>query len=105
LEDWFKNEKKKIVSIEEKHQLARLTNLSINQVSFWIHNRSKKKKHKKTFIRKTNCVRAKNKKILLDYFKNINVSPSALEIRVLAHRTSLTERKIKYWFDKKRKSN
>ena len=106
MENWFQNEKKKIVSIEEKNELARSLNLTTKQVSFWIHNRSKKEKLDKMKINKTkrNRINKECKKILLNYFNNISNQPSTIEIKILANRMNLTERKIKYWFEKKRLS-
>lgn len=107
MENWFQNDKKKIVSIEEKNELARSLNLTTKQVSFWIHYRSKKEKQNKMGITETKKRRRINKeckKLLLNYFTNTSYSPSSVEIKILSNRTNLTERKINYWFEKKRLS-
>jgi hypothetical protein len=106
LENWFLNAKKNKVSLEEKQELARCTNLSTRQVAFWIHNRSKKEKLKnKENIKKRNRLGKKNKKILLNYFNETNKSPSDFEICLLAQKTGVSEKKIKYWFGQKRIAN
>lgn len=94
------------MSIQEKKELANCVNLTTRQVSFWIHRRSKKEKLKnKVLIKKRNRLGKKNKKILLNYFNETNKSPFAFEICMLAKKTGLTEKKIKYWFDQKRTAN
>jgi len=88
LENWFQNDKKKIVSIEEKNKLARSLNLTTKQVSFWIHYRSKKEKQNKMGITETKKRRRINKeckKLLLNYFTNTSYSPSSVEIKILAY--------------------
>jgi hypothetical protein len=106
LENWFLNTKKNKVPMQEKQELARCTNLTTRQVSYWIHNRSKKEKLKdKVIIEKRNRLGKKNKNILLNYFKETNKSPGKIEICLLARNTGLSEKKIKYWFDQKRTAN
>jgi hypothetical protein len=86
--------------------LASKTNLSTRQVSFWIYNRSKKDKMKdKINMQNSKRIGKENKKILTNYFNDTNSSPSGIEIALLANETNLSQRKIKYWFEKKRISN
>jgi hypothetical protein len=56
LENWFLNTKKNKVLMQEKQELARCTNLTTRQVSYWIHNRSKKEKLKDKVIIKKEIV-------------------------------------------------
>jgi hypothetical protein len=77
--------------------------LTTKQVSFWIYRRSKKEKLKNhEDIKKINRIGKKNKIILSNYFNDTNRSPSEFELCFLASQTSISKKKINYWFQKKR---
>jgi hypothetical protein len=104
LENWFVNSKKSIVTREEKQELSRTTSLTCKQVSFWIHNRRKKEKLKnKEFIKRRYRL-GKHKNILINYFNEKSESPSEFEICLLSSQTGFSKKKIKYWFEQKKKA-
>jgi transcriptional regulator with XRE-family HTH domain len=83
---------------ETKIELAKQTNLSVNQVSKWLNDqRARRKKVVLKPIKNNNS----SKKILRDYFENVTRTPTNLEIKNLKKLTGLSEKKINYWFNLK----
>jgi hypothetical protein len=100
LEEWYEHNRNfPYANNIINQELAKKTNLSVNQVKNWIN-------HKRAYLRKhepfSNCrFTPKNRLILSDFYKN-NQDPNTNERKHLVDITGLTERQIKSWFAKKK---
>lgn len=87
--------------METKKKLAKESNLSYKQVEQWLSNRRRNKK-KKSENNRIKSISIEQKVILSDFFFNKTRRPKKDEIVLLSELTGLNQKKISYWFTKKR---
>lgn len=91
MERWFSsNNDNPYPSRQVKEDLARQSNLTLNQVSIWLkHAREREDSNKKR-------ISTENKLHMLNFI-NKNKNPNNFDIECLSKETGLNEKKIKAW--------
>jgi hypothetical protein len=100
LQKWLDNNiDEPYASRETRHNLAKLTKLSVNEVDQWLLSARRKLKRKNKNINfKNNRLDNEKTRVLMDFFNNISYRPGPLDIEQLAKRLCLNEKKVYSWF-------
>lgn len=101
LEEWFsKNFSNPYASHSEKLYLAKIANISIDQVSRWLIKRRKKASKGSFSSRQQLSLKSKLK--LSDFFEKKSQYPDKEEVKKLRDLLNISEKRISQWFAKKR---
>jgi hypothetical protein len=99
LEDWYNlNKSDPYPTLLKKSSLAKETNLTIRQVSYWFI----KRRNNKITEDNPNRLSVKQKDMLKNYYWHFKKQPSISELRKLSEAACITEKRAAKWFSSER---
>ncbi len=95
LEKWYDlNKDDPYPTLLKKNSLAKESNLSIRQVSYWF---TKRRNNKITKFN-PNRLSLEQKKTLKNYYLHKNTHPSISELKIISESACITSKKAAHWF-------
>lgn len=102
LEKWYDlNKDDPYPTLLKKNSLAKESNLSIRQVSYWFI----KRRNNKIIKFNPNRLSMEQKKILKNYYLHKNTHPSISELKIISESACITRKKAAHWFSFERHRN